>query len=84
LSVARSTLAKTGRVERVLTARPTMLNPFARFSCRQETFMIYRLMPPPKCIVVFPHILPDFSIQVSGGGSKGEMEGIKPKVSLTR
>jgi hypothetical protein len=36
-------LAKTGNVERVLTARLTILNPLARFSWRQEAFMIILL-----------------------------------------
>jgi len=43
-SVARSTLPSTGSVERGETARPTMLRPFARFSCRQETFISSALL----------------------------------------
>jgi hypothetical protein len=38
-SVAIRMFANTGKVERVLTARPTMLNPFAKFSCKHEIFM---------------------------------------------
>ncbi len=42
LSTASSTLPNTGSVDRGLTARPTMLNPLARLSCRQEIFMTTR------------------------------------------
>ena len=33
-------LPNTGKVLRVATARPTIDKPLARFSCRQETFII--------------------------------------------
>ena len=39
-SVATNTLASTGRVLRVDTARETMLRPWARFSCRTDTFIV--------------------------------------------
>ena len=42
LSTASRTLPSTGRVDRGLTARPTVLRPLARFSCRQEIFMTAR------------------------------------------
>jgi hypothetical protein len=32
-------LANTGNVLRLATARPTILRPLAKFSCKQETFI---------------------------------------------
>jgi hypothetical protein len=49
-SVANKILPKTGKVERVLTARPTMLNPFAKFSCKQDTFITLL----PKVLLYYP------------------------------
>jgi hypothetical protein len=40
LSVAKRMLPRTGSVLRGATARATTLNPRAKFSCRQETFMM--------------------------------------------
>ncbi len=40
LSVANKTFDSTGSVLRLATTRPTILKPLARFSCKQETFMV--------------------------------------------
>ena len=43
-SVANMTLLSTGSVLRVATARPTVANPLARFSCKQDTFIKLTLL----------------------------------------
>ncbi len=55
-SVLRSTLASTGSVARLLTARLTVWSPRARFSCITETFIwtsLHSELSPEICLTLY-------------------------------